>query len=138
MSNENNKQIKELESELKEQEDEEKLEAFIKMFDEDFETNRIKYMKETPLLYRICDDFSKEICETTALYQKADKLKSQIKEQLFQTLSDEQRIMIKQIEFCNDTMLEDTEKQAIIYGYAMCSQLRDEAVSKYPLKKKGV
>ena len=124
--------------EIKEQKDDEKLELFIEKFDKDFNATTRKYIKETPLLNEICDAFSMELCEATPLYEKAYKLKKQIKEQLFKSLTDEQRLMVKQIEHCNETMLEDTEKQAIIYGYAMAVQLRNEAVNKYPLKKDEV
>ena len=123
---------------LKEQKDDEKIELFIEKFDKDFNATTKKYIKETPLLNELCDTFSMELCETTQLYEKAYKIKNQIKEQLFKSLTDEQRLMIKQIEYCNEIMLEDTEKQAIIYGYAMAVQLRNEAVNKYPVKKDEV
>ena len=108
--------------------DENRIEEYIKSFDEEFDANTEEYIKEYPLLNEICNDFAMKFFKPSKLYNKVWKNKKELMDKLFKEITNEQRMTIKKMEFCNQTMLEDMERQAIIYGYAMCTQLQGETI----------
>lgn len=108
--------------------------GYLQGFDEEFETQTTKRIKETPLLINLFQEFIQEIYQPSELYNIVLETKIKISDELNKTLNKEQKHLVKQMEFCDDKIVDDIIEQAFIYGYAMSCQLREEAVKQYPYK----
>ena len=117
------------------QEEKENLYAgYLEGFDEEFETHTKQRINETPLLMNLFQEFVQQIYKPSNLYNIARDAKAKISEELEHSLDKEQKYLLKQLEFCRSRMEDDMTEQAFIFGYAMSSQLREEAIKQYPYK----
>lgn len=112
------------------------IQNYITEFDKTFETDIKSKINETPLLTSLFNDFVQEIYKPSETYLNIQKTKIKLKEQLIKDFTEEQRNLFKQINLCEDRILEDMTEQAFIYGYSMSSQLREESTKKYTYKQK--
>ncbi len=103
-------------------------------FDKILEEHTAKRLKETPMLINLFNEFIGNIYKPSNLYRQALKIKNDINEEMNLTFSKEQKKLLEQWQYCDDRMINDMIEQAFIYGYAMCSQLRNEAIKQYPMK----
>ncbi len=102
-------------------------------FDKILEEHTAKRLKETPMLINLFNEFIGNIYKPSNLYRQALKIKNDINEEMNLTFSKEQKKLLEQWQYCDDRMINDMIEQAFIYGYAMCSQLSNEAIKQYPL-----
>lgn len=108
---------------------------YLEGFDEKFETHTRQRIKETPLLITLFQEFIQEIYQPSSLYQIAQQTKSKISNELDKSLNKKQKKLLEEWTFCEDRILDDMTEQAFVYGYSMASQLREEAIKKYPYKE---
>lgn len=113
------------------------LKNYLEGFDEEFQTHTKERIKETPLLINIFNEFIQSIYRPSKLYKLALKTKNDIYEEMNKTFTEEQKQLLEKWKYCEDRILDDKAEQAFIYGYAMCSQMKDEAIKQYPLNDKG-
>lgn len=115
---------------------ENKIKNYLEGFDEEFETQTKERIKETPLLINLFNNFVQQIYRPSKLYKLAIKTKNNIYEEMQKTFTEEQKQLLEQWKFCEDRILDDMIEQAFIYGYAMNSQMNDEAIKQYPIENK--
>ncbi len=101
-------------------------------FDEEFETHTKERIKETPLLLKVFNEFVQEIYQPSKIYKLALKIKNDINEEMRKTFTEEQKQLLEQWQYCEDRILDDMIEQSFIYGFAMSTQLIDEAIKQYP------
>lgn len=109
-------------------------EKYLENFDQEFQTHIKEKIKEFPLLVKLLDTFIQEIYKPSNIYKIALKNKSKIKQELYKTMNKKQISLLEKVEFFNNVMNDDLIEQAFIYGYAMASEFREEAISKYNKK----
>ena len=108
---------------------------YLKNLDEEFESHTENRIRETPLLIALFRKFTQEIYQPSKIYKKSIKIKHLINDELDNNLNNEQKDLLEQWRYCEDRISEDITEQAFIYGYAIASQLRYEAIKQYPHSK---
>lgn len=128
------KELDNLQQMINEEEERKNYKYYLKGFDEEFQTHLQDRMKETPLLLNLFREFVKEIYSPTKIERLAVHIKAEIKEELDNTLTIEQKYYMEQLQFLEDRILDDMVEQGFVYGYAMGIQLKNEAIKQYPYK----
>lgn len=128
------KELDNLQQMINEEEERKNYKYYLKGFDEEFQTHLQDRMKETPLLLNLFREFVKEIYRPTKIERLAVHIKGEIKAELENTLTNEQKYYLEQLQFLEDRILDDMVEQGFVYGYAMGIQLKNEAIKQYPYK----
>lgn len=119
-----------------EEEERKRYKDYLKGFDEGFQTHTENQLKEIPFLINLFNGFIDKIYKPSKIQKLVVRTQIEIDDKLIPTLSNEQKYLLEQSRFCEDRVTNDLVEQAFIYGYAMASQAREEAIKKYPYKKK--
>lgn len=90
---------------------------FLEGFDEELETHTQERIEETPLLLNLFNNFSQEIYRPSKIYKLANNTKIKIKEELEKELTEEQKDLIEQLQYCEDKISDDMLEQAFIYRF---------------------
>ena len=92
--------------------------------------------EETPVLVNLYDDFvTLYMNAPSEKYDKIYQMKQQLQNKLERLLKIDGIALLRAIKYCNIELQEYYARQAFIYGYAMASQMKNEAITKYPRKK---
>ena len=110
-----------------EKEMEERFEHHLQAFDEVFEINSSERLKQAPLLIQ-------SIYAPSKRYNFSIRKLDKINKDLNKTLTTEQKCLLKQKKYCYDIITDDLIEQSFIFGYSMCSELREESIKNIPLK----
>lgn len=112
------------------------VEDFADQFEQDMEIKQDtkKIMEETPILMNLFNQFVNTDYEPSLLDKKVLKIKNQLQDELKKNLTEKQLILLEEMNYCNARLRENMVEQAFIYGYAMCAQMKNEAIKKYPRK----
>lgn len=108
---------------------------YFKGFYKEFEIYREEKIKEIPVILRLYENFIEEIYQPSKRYKLALKIRNEINIDMEKTFTDEQKEIMTQYKECENIMIDDVTEQAFIYGYAMCSQLKEESTKKYHIEK---
>ena len=100
-----------------------KFNEFIEQFNNELESNS-RYEIDTPILRKLFDEYIQNIYQTSATYKTILKQKEQIKAELEIELTDNQKILLEKIKYCNIEMNADMTLQAFIYR--LCYVLTNE------------
>lgn len=119
---------------MKEDNIEARFEEFIQDFEKELETNST-YELDTPILENLFNNYIQNIFTTGAVYRTAVHRQGIIKEELNKSLSEGQQLLLNELDYCNIEMNSDIAKKAFIYGFAMCLQMKDEAIKRFPKEK---
>ena len=113
------------------------IEEDFKKYLEDFDKQYNTYIKvkETPLLLNIFRKLIDEIFELNKFQMKILETQVHIEEKLLKNFNKEQMDLLEQLQKCGNMMTSEMIEKAFIFGYATATQLRDEAVKKYPKNK---
>ena len=132
---EDNKNINLVKNEL--EKDENKFySGFLEGFDKEFDTHMQLRMKQTPILISLFEEFAQDIYKPSKMYKVASTAREKIRGKLESNFSEEQKKLLEQFEFCEDRILGDMLEQAFIYGYAISTQMKEEALLQYKVDKK--
>lgn len=101
---------------------------FISQFEKDFKTDVVKesILAKAPILFELYNNYILTHHKPTTTYQRALDLGNKLQEQLEKDLTDQQKILLGEIDYCNTRMYEDLTQQLFVYGYIMHSQLDNE------------
>lgn len=113
-----------------------RFEEFINEFEKELETNST-YELDTPVLTNLYENYIQNIFTTGSVYKTAVHLQGKIKEELKKSLSEEQQLLLDEIDYCNIEMNSDIAKKAFLYGYAMSAQMKDETIKIYSKEHKN-
>ena len=120
--------------ELKQKEDsiDEKVEQFIRQFEEDLDTEfgDKKIVEKAPILKNLYNNYIQNLFTTSPTYQKTLHIRNQLQDQLEKLLTEEQIILLKQIDYCDTRLHEDLSDQIFIYGFSLNAQMQNEAKKK--------
>lgn len=110
---------------------------FIREFEEDFDVKLNKNkMDTTDTLVDLYNQYMQVSYSPTPIELQAQKLKNKLQKELESQLTEEQIIILREIDYCSSRLREDIVEQAFVYGYSMSSQMKQEAVNKYPRNNK--
>lgn len=109
-----------------------KFKDYLKGFDKEFQTHTQNIMKKTPLLLNFYREFVEMVYSPSETYDLAIKIKNNISADLTKDFTEKQKNLLEQIEYCEGIISDDSTEQAFIYGFAMASQMKEEAISQYP------
>ena len=104
-------------------------------FDESFNIEEKVEEKNTPMLLEVFDRFAEEIYRPSINYKKNMYETIKIDKMLRSTLNSNQIKLLEERENLKNKMHIEENEQAFVYGFAMASQMREEAIKKYPYKK---
>ena len=107
---------------------------YLEDFDKEYNTYIKEKVKETPLLLNVFRKLIDEIFELNKFQMKILETQVNIEEKLLKNFNNEEIDLLKQLQKCGNMMTSELVEQAFILGYATATQLRDEAVKKYPKK----
>lgn len=108
---------------------------YFKGFYKEFEIYREEKIKEIPVILRLYENFIEEIYQPSKRYKLALKIRNEINEDIEKTFTDEQKEIMTQYKECENIMTDDMVQEAFVYGYSMCSQLKEESTKKYHIEK---
>ena len=111
---------------------EEDFKKYLEDFDKQYNTYIKVKVKETPLLLNIFRKLIDEIFELNKFQMKILETQVNIEEKLLKNFNKEQMDLLEQLQKCGNTMTSEMVEQAFRFGYATATQLRDEAIKKYP------
>ena len=117
-----------------EKEMEERFEHHLQAFDEVFEINSSERLKQAPLLINLYRNVIQSIYAPSKRYNFSIRKLDKINKDLNKTLTTEQKCLLKQKKYCYDIITDDLIEQSFIFGYSMCSELREESIKNIPLK----
>ncbi len=131
-----NKQLKQTIDEiikLKQRDDniEKTVKDFIEKFDDDLE-NKNKH-QDTKLLVNLYNNFVQYLYKPSEFQKHIIHIKNKLQMQLEQQFNDQQIILLRQLDFCNIRLQDEIGEQAFVAGFAMCEQMKQEAINKYRL-----
>ena len=107
---------------------------YLEDFDKEYNTYIKEKVKETPLLLNVFRKLIDEIFELNKFQMKILETQVNIEEKLLKNFNNEEIDLLEQLQKCGNMMTSELVEQAFILGYATATQLRDEAVKKYPKK----
>lgn len=126
--------------ELKQKENtiDKKVEEFIKQFEEDLETEieNKDIIENAPILKNLFNNYIQNITTTSPTYQRTLHIRNQLQDQLEKLLTEEQIILLRQIDYCDTRLHEDLTDQVFIYGFSLNAQMQNEA--KKHLENNGI
>ena len=104
------------------------VERFIVQFEKDL---KIKVKKEpilnnAPILTDLYYNFILNHYKPTATYKKAISIGDDIQQQIEKNFTLEQKVLVKELEYCITRRYEELSQQLFIYGYTLHSQLNNE------------
>lgn len=132
------KMIEYMEKDLenKEQLIEKQVSEILEEFSEELKGVTRADIEETPILANLYDDYVKlYINDPTEKYTKIYDMRKQLQTKLERLLKVDGIALLRAINYCNIELQEYSSQQAFIYGYSMCSQMKNESIHKYPRKK---
>ena len=106
----------------------EKAEEFIVQFEKDIrvQTEKEHIIDNAPILTDLFYNYINNMCRPTPTYKKAIHLANEIQDVLEEMLTDEQKVLLRELNYCRTRMSEEQSHQLFIYGYAMSSQIKNE------------
>ena len=104
---------------------------YLQNFDNECKTNSIELIKVAPLLLAIYEDFIQLLIQPTTISKQAEKELGKVNEELRNTLDNIQKELLEQVESLSETMADEREIQAYLYGYVMATVERKETSIKY-------
>lgn len=106
----------------------EKAEEFIVQFEKDLklQTEKEDIIDNAPILRDLFYNYINNLCRPTPTYKKALHLANEIQDVLEEMLTDEQKVLLRELSYCRTRMSEEVSQQLFIYGYAMSSQIKNE------------
>lgn len=113
---------------------EEDFKKYLEDFDKQYNTYIKEKVKKTPLLLNVFRKLIDEIFELNKFQMKILEIQVNIEDKLLKNFNKEQMDLLEQLQKCGNMMTSEMIEQAFIFGYATATQLRDEAVKKYPKK----
>lgn len=99
---------------------------YLQNFDNECKTNSIELIKVAPLLFAIYEDFIQLLIQPTTISKQAEKEFQKVNDELRNTLDTEQIKLLEQVESLSETMADEREIQAYLYGYVMATIERKE------------
>ena len=115
----------------------EKVNEILEEFSEELKGITKASIAETPILANLYDDYvSLYINDPTEKYTKIYEMRKQLQNKLEKSLKADGIALLRAIYYCNTELQDYSSQQAFIYGYAMSSQMKEEAIKKYPKNNK--
>lgn len=102
-----------------------KVKKVLKRFDEHFEKEAHKRIKNKLIILNVFNQFINEIYEPSKVYHIAIETKEEIRNQL--NLNDEQKKLFTKWEECENVIVNDMAETAFIYGFVVDDELKEES-----------
>lgn len=104
---------------------------YLQGFDEEFSTHTKEKINEIPLIKNLFDVFIQEMFRPSRVYKIVNEAKAKLKDELENCLDSEQKGLLEKWTECEDLIIDDKTEQAFVYGYIMCSELKEETKKQY-------
>ena len=99
---------------------------FIADFDKEFGSVLKNEIKDTPLLVSVFRDFIEQNYKTSKYYKTILHKIVELEDELYASLTEEQKKLFKKWQIYRDNLEDDTLIQSFIYGYCLDKQLTSE------------
>ena len=99
---------------------------YIEQFDAEFDSMLKDNIKNTPLLVNIFREYIEQNCKTSKYYKIILHKIIEIEDELYSTLSDNQKELLKKWQVYKDNLAENMLEQGFIYGYCFNKELELE------------
>ena len=119
--------------EILQKQEESAYKRYVESFDKEFETSVLKRKKETPVFYKIFNEFLDNY-KPTEFLTKTSEIKEYVKKEKLKTFTQEQIKILEDLDFYSQIINDDRVQQALIYGYLIGSELKRESIKQYPNK----
>ena len=108
-----------------------KFKEYLKIFDNEFDTNSRELSKDVPFLIALFQDFIQNIIQLTNTTKKVHADLVRTSDELRNTLEPYQIDLLEKMQDYDSEIQDDRERQAFVYGYVTAIHLKDESRKQY-------
>lgn len=108
-----------------------KFKEYLKIFDNEFDTNSRELSKDVPLLIALFQDFIQNIIQLTNTTKKVHNDLVRTSDELRTTLEPYQIALLEKLQDYDCEIQNDREQQAFVYGYVTAIHLKAESRKQY-------